>query len=231
MGRIVIVKCGSTMPELAARVGDFEDWIVAAMGHRADDTAVWDARSDDPPPTAEGYIITGSHESLMDDAPWMLNALNWLGDVIDRGVPILGICFGHQMIARVLGGTIGENPRGAEVGTTTIRLTEQARRDALFSGLTEDLRVHTAHYQTILQLPPNVTILATNAMDPYHAVRYRDQVWGLQFHPEMRPEIVKAYEVELKNMMPAKVPGTGRLMNTEGLAEGIVPLQRFALLV
>ncbi|MEL6148824.1 MAG: glutamine amidotransferase [Chloroflexota bacterium] len=231
MGNLVIVKCGTTMPALAAQVGDFEDWIVATLGHRSQDAVIWDARSDPNPPHADAIIITGSHDPLTDETPWMARTTAWVKDIIDAGIPTLGICFGHQMIAAALGGTVGENPRGAEVGTTNIRLTSAARRDALFSGLTDELRVHTAHYHTILELPEGVTVLAENAMDPYHAVRYRDNVWGVQFHPEMRPEIAAAYKQELRHMLPRRLSGNGRLMNMfQQLDEGVVVLQRFATL-
>ena len=196
MDSILIVKTGTTMDDLKARKGDFEDWILAGMSVERKNTRIIDVQAGDPLPSPErlsGIVITGSHAMVTDHHAWSRQAAEWVKHAVRMPVPFLGICYGHQLIAHALGGVVGDNPRGREFGTVDVRLNRHAGRDPLFRGLPDTIRVHASHTQSVLSLPPGARLLASSVIDLHHAFVWEDRVWGVQFHPEFDSEITKAY--------------------------------------
>jgi len=227
MGDIVILKAGRTLPDLAAQIGDFEDWTAAGLGRDVTVRAVLDGDIPTDYDNVSGIVITGSHDYITDEQPWMLHTMDWLRGAVARDIPILGVCFGHQMLAVALGGTVGDNPYGVEICTTTVELTDAAEDDPLFAGLSSQLQVHAAHFHAILQPPPGITVLAHNRMDAHHAVRFAPNAWGVQFHPEMRAQAVRAYQISRQRYLPPN-PGPTTDKPPVGMDAGAVILSRFA---
>ncbi len=225
MAKVVIVKTGSTMPALKARRGDFEDWIRDGMGIRSDEVEVVDVSAGQPLPPASGaagIVITGSHDMVTDRRDWSEQAAQWLGDAVDLGVPTLGVCYGHQLLAYALGGEVGDNPLGQEMGTTEISLVEPAFTDRLFRGLPAGFEVHVCHSQSVLRLPTKAVRLAGNAWDSNQAFRLGECAWGVQFHPEFDSQIMQAYAAE------DGLPAGGRICEAP---VGARVLTRFAAVV
>lgn len=196
MDKILIIKTGSTMPALAARKGDFEDWILRGLGSGPGRAQVVDVCGGAPlPPPAEvsGVVVTGSHAMVTEHQAWSERAAAWLRGAVEAGTPLLGICYGHQLLAYALGGEVGDNPRGREYGTVEVRLTEAARGDALLGGLESPLRVHVGHVQTVLRLPAGATLLASSGADAHQAFVVGERAWGVQFHPEFDAQVTRAY--------------------------------------
>lgn len=194
MRTLAIVKLGSTLPDLADR-GDFEDWIRAGLRLSEGVVRVIDAVGGaELPPVRDlgGAVLTGSAAMVTDRLPFSERAAAWLRQVVAADVPVLGICYGHQLLAHALGGEVGYNPRGLEMGTTSVRLHVAAQRDPLFAGLPEQLPVQASHLQSVLRLPPGATCLAENAHDAHHAF-VAGRAWGVQFHPEFDAAAVRGY--------------------------------------
>jgi GMP synthase (glutamine-hydrolysing) len=196
MSKLLIVKVGSTFPALAARRGDFEDWILLGLQVDQCQIRVVDVVRGVPLPAYDeisGVVVTGSHAMVTERQPWSENTASWLAGAIERGMPTLGICYGHQLLAWALGGTVGDNPNGREFGTVEIRLTDCAQQDRLLGGLPNKMLAQVCHTQSVLQLPLGATLLASSDMDPHQAFVVGDTAWGVQFHPEFDAEIVVAY--------------------------------------
>lgn len=196
MKALTIIKAGSTFPATQQRFGDFEDWVIRASGlPDATVSVVNVADGDELPPVEKlsGVIITGSHAMLTDRERWMLELEAWIPRVIEHNAPLLGICFGHQLLAQAMGGRAGYNPKGREIGSVAIRLTPEGQRDTLLGTLPEVFFAHTTHAQTIMELPANALRLAENPLEAHHAFRLGDKAWGVQFHPEFSAEIMSAY--------------------------------------
>jgi GMP synthase (glutamine-hydrolysing) len=130
---------------------------------------------------------------ITDREPWVEATAAWLHDSVALGTPVFGICFGHQLLAHALGGRVDTNPSGVEVGTVTVELTDAARDDPLLGGLPERFEANMSHRQSVLELPPGATRLATTAVDPYAAFAYGGNAWGVQFHPEFDAEVTRAH--------------------------------------
>jgi GMP synthase (glutamine-hydrolysing) len=155
-----------------------------------------------PDPRAfAGLLLTGSFRSLAAPEPWMEDAAELVRRAADAGVPVLGVCFGHQLIGHAFGARVIANPRGWELGTRAVRLTEAGRADPLFAGLPAELRVNLAHRDVIdaASLPADgrVRVLAANDMADVQAIAVGEHVRGVQFHPEQDAAILRANAVKV----------------------------------
>jgi GMP synthase (glutamine-hydrolysing) len=195
--RICILRCGDVVPELARRRGEFGEWIRAGVGDAW--RGEWfehDLRTDAPLPDAAGpgaaraFIITGSSSYVTERAPWMLRAEAYLRELVARGAPVLGLCFGHQLLAKALGGDVCRNRRGREIGTVTVTKTGH---DPLFAGVPDPFAANATHLESVERLPPGARVLASTALDPIAAYGIGDHVRCVQFHPEMDAEAVRGY--------------------------------------
>lgn len=196
MKPLVLFKVGGTFPELAARLGDFEDWFARGLGLRPPDLAILDVtRGGALPDPARilGAVITGSHAMVTDRSAWSEALAAWLRGAVPAGLPVLGVCYGHQLLAQALGGEVDTLPGVPEVGTVPVRLTSAAGDDALLGGLPPTFAAHATHAQSVRRLPPGAVHLAENDYEPHHAFRVGERAWGLQFHPEFHREVMLAY--------------------------------------
>ena len=222
---LVIFKVGSTHPEIAAELGDFEHWIASGLPANAPPVKVVDPRAGDALPSPSevaGVIVTGSHSMVTDREPWSEQVAGWLRDAVTVEVPVLGICYGHQLLAHALGGDVHFHPGGIELGTVPIELTTEAADDPLFTGLPRRFPAQAAHRQSVRRLPPTATRLAGNGFEPHHAYRVGRNAWGVQFHPEFSAAATAAYVRASALDAPAPVADT---------PEAATVLARFARLV
>ncbi|MEI6756474.1 MAG: glutamine amidotransferase [Chlorobium sp.] len=196
MKKLYIIKAGSTFSSTLEALGDFDDWIKTALGTPKVPVEVVDIVQGSALPSSEecgGVIVTGSHAMVTDNLAWSLSIESWIPSLVGSGVPLLGICYGHQLLGRAMGGEVGYNPLGKEIGTVGISLTHEAEGDLLFRGIPSLFAAHTTHAQSVLCLPPDAVVLARNSHDQHHAFRIGDCAWGVQFHPEYTAAVMQAY--------------------------------------
>jgi len=185
-------------------MGDFEDWIQSTMQTTDQQVVIFDATSGNPLPTFSGWtgiLISGSHAMVTDHLAWSQKTAGWLAEAHKREIPMLGICYGHQLLAQALGGKVGDNPNGLEFGTVEIQLTQQAHLDALFGWLPTIFKAHVCHAQTVLKLPPHARLLATSQLDGCQAFSIGKSTWGVQFHPEFSAAALIYYINHFKDQL------------------------------
>ena len=229
---LVIVQPGEKLPSRAGVAGDFADWVLAGMGApREIATTIYPQRGDAYPRVQDtaAVVITGSSAMVTDNAPWMLAGADWLRQVVAAGIPVLGICFGHQWLGSALGGHVAPNPRGTEVGSVRVTLSREAADDPLLGEMPNRMMLPLSHRQSLTDLPPAAIHLASSDLEPNQAFRVGAQAWGVQFHPEFSAEITRGY----LDYHAATVADAGR--DPERLKAGVVEnrlgdriLRRFA---
>ncbi|MFT3814409.1 MAG: glutamine amidotransferase [Acidovorax sp.] len=195
MNTLLILKTGSTFPALAQTLGDFDDWISGGLDTSAFDIRVVDARSDPLPPLQglAGVVITGSHAMVSERAPWSEAAARWLRGAVQAGLPVLGICYGHQLLAHCLGGEVGYHPAGIEIGSVEVQLQPAASGDPVLGELPPAFPAQVVHRQSVRRLPAGAVLLAGSAHEPHQAFRVGAAAWGVQFHPEFSAQAMRAY--------------------------------------
>jgi GMP synthase (glutamine-hydrolysing) len=232
---LAIIKVGDTFEPLRARRGDFEHWIAAGLGDTPLPVVVLDPRRGDTlpdPATLSGAIVTGSHAMVSHREPWSESTGAWLRQLVARHTPVLGICFGHQLLADALGGEAGDHPVGMEVGTVQVELQPEAAQDPLTHGLPQRFDAHVVHRQSALRLPEGAVLLAGNAFEATQAFRIGDSAWGVQFHPEFDDEIMRGYVEHLGPPLRAEGVDPGAVqarVKPTPAAAGL--LERFARIV
>ena len=191
----LIVETGQPFPTLR-RYGRFPHWIRVAAGLEEADTVVVNVEHGEQLPERSDFaatIVTGSAAFVTDRADWSERSADWLRDAAHAGMPLLGICYGHQLLAHALGGEVAYNPAGRESGTIQLELEAPASADPLFAGLPASFPAHATHLQTVLRAPEGATVLARSVQDNCHAFRWGEQAWGLQFHPEFATHHMRGY--------------------------------------
>jgi len=232
---VLIVKTGETVPGVRARRGDFEDWIAAGLGAGADDLRVVrvDAGEALPDPALHaGVVVTGSSAMVSHREPWSEAAGRWLAGATAAGTPVLGICYGHQLLAHALGGDVAPNPNGREIGTVEVTLAAAAAADPLLGGLPARFAAQVSHVESVLRLPDGAEPLASTRLDPNHAFRAGERAWGIQFHPEFDADVVRGYLLDRREQIAAEgIDVDALLAATVETALAATVLRRFASLL
>lgn len=143
---------------------------------------------------ADGLIVLGGSMSATDDDrhPWLPATKDLLRRAVERELPALGICLGHQLLTVACGGTVGPNPAGKQMGVVPVGFTAFAQYERLFELLSRGSGVGAIQWNNdiALELPAGATVLAETPEGVAQAIRFGKAAWGVQFHPEADDVIV-----------------------------------------
>ena len=207
MKRVLIVRAGSAPEPVRARHGDFADWFAEGLSPRAlAEVADGEAGALPDPGRFGGVVVTGSLKSVTRPEPWMDALGAWLLAAARRR-PVLGVCFGHQLLARALGGRVERHAAGPEAGTAEVELTGEGRRDPLFAGLPARLPVQVGHEDHVPELPPGAVLLARNAHGPVQAFAAGPNLRAVQVHPEFTASRCRAFAEAEREWLERARPG------------------------
>jgi GMP synthase (glutamine-hydrolysing) len=202
-GSILILKTGEAPPQVKRRYGDFEDWIASGLGKPLESVEVASVYKGDSLPSVDsilGVVITGSPAMVTERADWSEASARWLAKIVESdSVPVLGLCYGHQLLAHALGGEVGPNPNGREMGTVEVTFhfegaemaVEHDRPTPIFEAGV--FRSHMSHLESVLRPPEDAEIVAHTALDPHAVLVFGPRQWGVQFHPEFDRKIMQGY--------------------------------------
>ncbi|NLI92838.1 MAG: glutamine amidotransferase [Peptococcaceae bacterium] len=217
MKKLLIIKTGTTPSAIFKEHGDFEDFIMDQIEIHPKKVIVSSVFQNESLPdlrNISAIMITGSDAMVTDFDSWSVRLSHWLKQDMDKPVPILGICYGHQLLAHTFGGVVDYHPQGEELGTVTIELTYQGVSDELLGVLPRSFLGHVAHAQTATTLPENSQLLAKNNFEKHHSFCIQKRIWGVQFHPEFTADITLAYirheeeNLRKEGVDPEKLAGT-----------------------
>jgi GMP synthase-like glutamine amidotransferase len=144
-----------------------------------------------------GVIVMGGPQSANDSLPGLLAELKLIEQAVVREVPVLGICLGAQLIAKALGARVYRNPE-KEIGWAGVYFTAAAEGDHVFGGIASPANLFHWHGETF-DLPAGAEWLAYSDKCRHQAFRFGRNVYGVQFHPEITPEMIVDWSAQPAN--------------------------------
>ncbi|CAA0114564.1 Gamma-glutamyl-L-1-hydroxyisopropylamide hydrolase [Halioglobus japonicus] len=184
--KLGILKTDAVRPEWVPEFGEYPDMFVALLRQVDPDLefAVYDVEQGQYPADideVDGYIITGSKSSAYDDKPWIATLMEFVRQLHSRRKKLVGICFGHQLVALALGGKVAKSPKGWGVGLHTHSFnTTPTWHD---QGDTE-LNVLVSHQDQVLEIPSGARVLAGSEFCENAVTQIGDHILTFQGHPE-----------------------------------------------
>jgi GMP synthase-like glutamine amidotransferase len=142
----------------------------------------------------DGYIITGSPASANGSDPWIARLLAFIREIDKQRIPTVGCCFGHQAIATALGGSVEKSAKGWGLGAADTHYTAQ---EPWMLPSRQTLRLHAAHGEQVVKLPPRAVLLGGDGSCPIGAFKVGAHIMTTEFHPEMTPDFIAALVTEL----------------------------------
>lgn len=192
---VAILQMGQPPDDLVRVFGAQPDWVAQALADGATPLHVVRPFAGEPlpsPSTLAGAVLTGSWSMVTDREPWSELTAQWVREAMTLGLPLLGICYGHQLMAHALGGTVDFHPEGREIGQQVIELTPEAAGDPLLAGLPRTFLANLTHEQSVLVPPAGAVVLARSRHDAHQILRYGPHALSVQFHPEFSTELMSA---------------------------------------
>ena len=196
--KLVILDMGSTYTDLQERIGDFSEWIYEKVPKDLQTSTAIVSHSDFPhyarSHEISGLLITGSHDMVTDPNESHARCFETIQNLLTTQpyLPVFGICYGHQLLAHLLGGKAAAKPEGPEIGLKEISFI--ANDDEIFGSYSKrEVAFYCVHYQCAEVLPPGAKVFASSEQEKHHAFRIRN-CWGVQFHPEFPKEADLFYE-------------------------------------
>jgi GMP synthase-like glutamine amidotransferase len=174
--KIGIVQTGHAPDALIGAHGDYDAMFRRLLGGHGFDfesRAVVDGAMPGSPADADGWLITGSRHGAYDDLPWIPPLEAFIRDAHAAGVPVAGICFGHQIMAQALGGKVEKWPGGWQAGPQSYTFADG-----------ETLVLHAWHQDQVTVPPPGATVTASAPGCRYAGFAWPGRGWSIQPHPE-----------------------------------------------
>lgn len=180
--KIAVLQTGRSIEEARDTHGDYDDMCKALFGRAPDQADTYAVLDMDFPETVDGYdfiLITGSKHGVYEDHAWIPPLEALIRQIYADGPKLVGICFGHQIIATALGGSVEKSDHGFIVGT-------QRYQVKLETGETKEVALYAWHQDQILEKPEAAEIIAHADTCPLAGLKYGDRAITFQPHPEFK---------------------------------------------
>ena len=189
--KLGILETGKATPELEAKYGAYPQMFVRLLGDRGleldfDFFSVLDDVFPESVRTCDAWLITGSRHGAYDDLPWIPRLEEFIRESAKDNVPMIGICFGHQIIAQALGGKVVKSEKGWGLGVQEYKVTNPAAW--MNDAENIEIAVNAVHQDQVIEVPEEAELLASSDFCPNAMLAYGDTIFTVQPHPEFDHE-------------------------------------------
>ncbi len=201
--RIGFLQTGHITGDVAERFGDYPD-IYGRLLAKADQNLdfrafpVVDGVFPDAPDACDGWLITGSRHGVYEDLPWIDPLKDFLRDIRSARVSLIGVCFGHQIMAEAFGGAAGKSDKGWGCGAHRYTFVDAP---SWMTGAEGEYASHAMHQDQVSRIPADAALLATSPFCEFAALTYGDpeapEAISVQSHPEFDADLERVL-IELR---------------------------------
>jgi GMP synthase (glutamine-hydrolysing) len=196
--KIGILQTGHCPDEFRPRYGNYDEFFKRFLAGNDFEFAAYPVLDGVFPGGArdmDGWIVTGSKYGVYEDHDWITRLEDFLRDSFAAAVPIVGICFGHQILAQALGGKVEKFEGGWSVGVESYTL----------DGHAEAIQLIAWHQDQVIEPPAGASVVGTSAFCRYAALAYGDQAYTIQPHPEFEAGFVGGLIESRSGILPQDI--------------------------
>lgn len=191
--RVALLEADHVDEPLRGVAGDYADMFLRRFAADAPHVRLdrFDVVDGQPPPAVGAYdavVVPGSRHGVGDGTAWITTLMDHVRDAVDADVPVVGICFGHQVVAAALGGEVARAANGWGVGVHDTTVHDTA---PWMTPHAASFRLLMSHQDQVVAAPPGATVLASTHHAPIAAFQAGSAV-GFQGHPEFVPDYLDA---------------------------------------
>ncbi len=193
--KIGILQTGRTPDELREKYGDYDAMFRRLLGGQGFEFVTYPVLDGTLPAdvhAADGWLITGSKFGVYEDHSWIPPLEDFIRAAYASAVPIVGICFGHQILAQALGGTVEKYSGGWSVGL----------KDYTLEGFPAGAQLLAWHQDQVVEPPADATVAGSSPFCRYAALAYGDKAYSIQPHPEFNSDFVSDLVAARRAVLP-----------------------------
>ncbi|GGI77333.1 glutamine amidotransferase-related protein [Legionella impletisoli] len=203
MKKIGIIQCDEVDQELKIHHGDYPEMFLALLQHETFrfNYQVYRAFQENLPKNlheCDAYLITGSRYGVNEELSWIRSLEGFIQESSRMKKKMVGICFGHQLIAKALGGKVAKSPKGWGVGTSINTITRQ--KTWMLPELLE-INMLVSHQDQVVEIPSDFEVIASNAHCPIYMTQFYDCFLTIQGHPEFSKAYTQALIEKRKSLL------------------------------
>jgi GMP synthase-like glutamine amidotransferase len=211
--KIGILEAGLLRDEMVGRFDPYPvmfERFIGLAGHEFEFETFCVLNNEMPPSiyACDGWLITGSRHGVYDQLEWMAPLQDFVRELAAEKIPLIGVCFGHQIIAQALGGEVVKSDKGWGVG---LHRYDLEKTYPWMKTDSQQASMYVFHQDQVVKCPASAEVFLSSEFCPYAGLAYGDSIISVQAHPEFEA----AYESALRNCWPAGSPTFSACINTE----------------
>lgn len=202
--KAAILKCDEVLEVFRPPFTDYSD-MIQGMFAAVDDSInfdIFDCQAGQYPEQPDAYdffISTGSRAGVYEDEPWIKQLIEFVKQLDQLGKKLIGICFGHQVIAQAMGGKVMKSDKGWGIGIASNAIVHTPE---WMVPVKKELNMLVSHQDQVISIPQQALVLAQTEFCPYFFIQWNDHFVSVQGHPEWQPEYSRALMNYRRNIIP-----------------------------